>query len=101
QVSTLPQYYLAFGALGAAGIACIIIPATTIVTRWFLRSRGTAMGILSAGNAGSAIVFYPLNVWLIATPGWRPASVVFGGIVATAFVVLSLFYRDPPPGPPA
>src|SRR5687767_11088314 len=61
QVTSLPQYYLCFGVLSAAGIACIIIPSTTIVTRWFVRSRGTAMGILSAGNAGSAVAFYPVN----------------------------------------
>ncbi len=47
QVTSLPQYYLCFVLLGAAGIAGIIIPATTIVTRWFVEARGTAMGMLS------------------------------------------------------
>ena len=47
QVTSLTQYYLCFGILGAAGIACMVIPSTTIVTRWFLRSRGTAMGVRS------------------------------------------------------
>jgi len=98
RVTSLPQYYLSFGLLGAAGIACIFVPATTIVTRWFVRSRGTAMGILSAGNAGSAIAFYPINAWLIAMLGWREALVVFGAIVATAVVGLALCYRDPPAG---
>ena len=101
QVTSLAQYYLAFGVLSAAGIAGMVIPATTIVTRWFVRSRGTAMGILSAANAGSAILFYPLNAWLIATLGWRLALVAFGGIVATATIALALFYRDPPRDAPA
>jgi MFS family permease len=95
QVTSLAHYYAAFGVLGAAGIAGIVIPATTIVTRWFVRSRGTAMGILSVGNAGSAIVFYPVNAWLIATLGWRAAFVAFGGIVAVATIALAVFYRDP------
>ncbi len=59
QVSSLAQYYLCFGMLGAAGIAAMLIPSTTIVTRWFVQSRGTAMGVLSAGGPGSAVVFYP------------------------------------------
>lgn len=101
QVTTLAQYYGAFGVLGAAGIAGIVIPATTIVTRWFVRTRGTAMGILSVGNAGSAIVFYPVNAWLIATLGWRTALVAFGGIVAAATIALALFYRDPARDAPA
>lgn len=103
QVTSLTQYYLCFGAIGAAGTACLLIPATTIVTRWFVRARGTAMGILSTGGPGSAVAFYPLNAWLIATLGWRRALIVFGSIVAAATVSLALLYRDPPPTaePPA
>jgi MFS family permease len=82
--------------LGAAGIAGMLIPSTTIVTRWFVRSRGTAMGVLSAGGPGSAVAFYPLNALLIATLGWRMALVAFGCIVAAATVSLTLFYREPP-----
>ena len=96
QVTSLAQYYLCFGVLGAAGIAGMLIPSTTIVTRWFVRSRGTAMGVLSAGGPGSAVVFYPLNAWLIATLGWRTALLAFGGIVAAATVALTLLYREPP-----
>jgi MFS family permease len=84
QVTSLAQYYLCFGVLGAAGIAGMLIPSTTIVTRWFVRSRGTAMGVLSTGGPGSAVVFYPLNAWLIAILGWRMALVAFGCIVAAA-----------------
>jgi MFS family permease len=97
QVTSLGQYYLCFGVLGAAGIAGILIPSTTIVTRWFVRSRGTAMGVLSTGP-GSAVAFYPLNAWLIATLGWRMALVAFGCIVAAATVSLALLYREPPAG---
>jgi MFS family permease len=96
QVTSLAQYYLCFGVLGAAGIAGMLIPSTTMVTRWFVRSRGTAMGVLSAGGPGSAVAFYPLNAWLIATLGWRMALVAFGCIVAAATVSLTLLYREPP-----
>ncbi len=96
QVTSLTQYYLCFGVLSAAGLACMVVPSTTIVPRWFARSRGTAMGVLSTGNAVSAVAFYPLNAWLIATLGWRAALVAFGGIVAVVTVALTLFYRDPP-----
>lgn len=96
QAASLAHYYLCFGLLGAAGIAGMLIPSTTIVTRWFVRSRGTAMGVLSAGGPGSAVVFYPLNAWLIASLGWRRALVAFGCIVAVATVSLALLYREPP-----
>jgi MFS family permease len=95
QVTSVVQYYLCFGILGAAGIAGMLIPSTTIVTRWFVRSRGTAMGVLSTGP-GSAVAFYPLNAWLMATLGWRMALVAFGCIVAAATASLTLLYREPP-----
>jgi MFS family permease len=96
RVTSLAEYYVCFGVLGAAGIAGMIIPSTTIVTRWFTGSRGTAMGVLSAGTAGGAIVFYPINAWLIATMGWRNALLVFGCMLAVATVLLAMLYHDPP-----
>jgi len=96
RVTSLTQYYLCFGILSAAGMACILVPSTTIVTRWFIRSRGTAMGVVSAGNPAGAVAFYPVNAWLIATLGWRTALATFGGIVAAGTVALALRYRDPP-----
>src|SRR5258705_4195431 len=96
QVASLTQYYVCFGVLSAAGIAGVTVPATTIVTRWFVRSRGTAMGVLSTGGPASAVLFYPVNAWLILTLGWRTALVAFGGIVAVATMSLARLYRDPP-----
>jgi MFS family permease len=97
RVTTLWQYYLAFGVLGGAGIACIQIPAAAIVSRWFVRSRGAAMGIISAGASASAIIFFPLNTYLIVVFGWRTALAIFGLLVAVVTIPLAAFlYRDPP-----
>src|SRR5574338_769893 len=96
RVTTLWQYYLAFGVLGAAGIACIQVPAAVIVSRWFVHSRGAAMGMISAGASASAIVFYPVNTYLIVVFGWRTALAIFGLLVAVETVPLAAFlYRDP------
>src|SRR5262249_57481305 len=103
QVPSLPAYYAWFGVVGAAGTACILVPSTTIVSRWFVQSRGTAMGVLSSATPVGAVAFYPVNAWLIATVGWRQALVCFACIIAAATVSLALFYRNPPPatGPPS
>ena len=93
RVTSLGEYYLCFGVLGAAGTACILIPSTTIVSRSFVRARGTAMGVLSAATPGGAVAFYPVNAWLIATLGWRSAFVGFACIVGVITVSLALLYR--------
>jgi MFS family permease len=95
RMTSLTEFYLCFGVLGAAGTACILIPSTTIVSRSFVRSRGTAMGVLSAATPGGAVAFYPVNDWLIATLGWRRGLVAFACIVAIMTVSLALLYRTP------
>ena len=97
RVTTLWQYYVAFGVLAGAGIACIQIPAATIVSRWFVRSRGAAMGVISAGASASVIIFYPVNTYLIVVFGWRTALVIFGLLVAVVTIPLAaVLYREPP-----
>jgi MFS family permease len=97
RVTMLWHYYLAFGLLGGAGIAFIQVPAAAIVSRWFVRSRGAAMGIISAGASASAIIFYPVNTYLIAAFGWRVALAIFGLLIAGVTVPLAgCLYREPP-----
>ena len=91
------HYYLAFGVLGGAGIALIQIPAAAIVSRWFVRSRGAAMGVISAGASASAIIFYPMNTYLIVAFGWRTALAMFGLLIAGVTIPLAaVLYREPP-----
>jgi MFS family permease len=96
QVTALWQYYVAFGVLGAAGISAIMMPAAAIVSRWFVGSRGAALGFISAGSSASAIVFYPLNAWLIDTLGWRTAFSAYGLVVSVIVLVVAALYREPP-----
>jgi MFS family permease len=97
RVETLWHYYLAFGVLVAAGIAGIMMPAAAVISQWFVRSRGVAMGTISAGSSISAFLFYPLNAWLIATLGWRQALDVYGLIVLLGIGPLgALLYRRHP-----
>jgi MFS family permease len=97
QVTARWHYYVAFGVLGGAGIAFIQVPAAAIVSRWFLRSRGAAMGVISAGASASAIIFYPINTYLIVAFGWRTALAIFGLVVAAVTIPLAAcVYREPP-----
>ena len=97
RAEALWHYYLAFGILVAAGIACIMMPAAAVISHWFIRSRGAAMGIISAGSSLSAFLFYPLNAWLIATFGWRRALDVYALIIFLGIAPLgALLYRRHP-----
>lgn len=97
RVQGLGGYYVAFGVLGAAGIALIMMPAFATASRWFATGRGTALGLISAGASASAVIFYPLNAWLIAALGWRAAMAVYGLVIVLAVVpAAALLYRPAP-----
>jgi predicted MFS family arabinose efflux permease len=73
------------------------VPFTTIITRWFSRSRATAMGIATSGFGIGGLLFLPFTSELLALLGWR------GTFAATALLVLvivgtfgALVPNDPP-----
>jgi MFS family permease len=81
-VQSLGQYYAVMAlplSLGAAALGPI--PSNTAVAGWFLRRRGRALGIATAGISMGGVVFVPLSQVLIATLGWRHALVALGAVV--------------------
>ena len=74
-----------------------MMPAAAVVSHRFIRSRGAAMGIISAGSSLSAFLFDPLNAWLIASFGWRGALDVYGLIIPLGVGPLgAVLYRRHP-----
>ena len=73
------------------------VPAQTVVSRWFVRRRGLAMGLNAFGLAAAGVLFPPIILTLLPLIGWRGAWWVFGsviGAVVMPLVVLTL--RDRP-----
>ena len=90
QVRTVSQLYLTYGLIGI-GLSSAHSPLMTTVSRWFVRRRGLALGILSAGIGGGPLVMAPLSAYLIYTGGWRFAYLVLAcgaGIIMAAALLL-------------
>ena len=60
---------------------------TTVITRWFQKSRALALGLSSTG-IGLAGVLSPIIAWSLVTHGWRPTA--FGTGVAVLIIGLPL-----------
>ena len=93
------QFYLAMMllALGNAGIGDVSIGG--VITRWFERGRGVALGFAFVGSNVGAVIF----VHVIANAGswasWRQATLAValgGGILILPFAFFAV--RDPRPG---
>ncbi|MCW5893123.1 MAG: MFS transporter [bacterium] len=110
QVGSLPLLYLCMAGPIALGSTCMgALPNNAVVARWFVRRRGQALGIATAGISAGGIVMAPLAQWLIVHRGWREAYLVLAALVLVVVLppVLAFMRRDPadlgllPDGEPA
>jgi len=80
-MQSLWQLY-AINVIAAFGVSCVAwLPNQTLVSNWFDRKRGQAMGITLAGIGVGGFVMPPLASFLIEEFGWRVAYSVLGALV--------------------
>jgi MFS family permease len=98
RVDSLPGLYVAMAGPIALGSTCIgALPSNGAVARWFVRRRGTALGIATAGISAGGIVVAPASQYLIEHLGWRRAYDVLALSVVVLVLppVLAFMRRDP------
>ena len=81
------QFILLFALVGVSGLAAPNGIVTSVpVAKWFVRKRGRALALSTAGLGISGIVFLPVTQWLIDGYGWRSSW----QILALLFMVISI-----------
>ncbi|MDO8687867.1 MAG: MFS transporter [Dehalococcoidales bacterium] len=98
RVTALWHFYLIHGIMDAAGLTAIGgLVATTVVAKWFIRKRGRAMAIVSAGLPLGGVILGPLTLYIITNFGWRMAWVVLGILIWVIIIPLAwIFMRRTP-----
>lgn len=97
-IDSLLEFYLVMGLLVALGSNALgNLPSNTAVANWFIRRRGRALGISTAGISMGGVIFVPLTQYLIETYGWRDAFGLLAAIViAVVLPPVALFMRRSP-----
>jgi MFS family permease len=97
-IQSLLQFYLCMGLLVALGSSALgPVSSNTAVARWFVRRRGRALGIATAGISMGGVVFVPLTQELTARIGWRGAALTIAAlIVAIGVPPVALWMRRSP-----
>jgi MFS family permease len=92
QVRSLLEFYLVIGVFIGFGASSMGNLATSkLVTNWFDKRRGMALGIAAAGVSLSGVVMPNVSAYLIESFDWRFGFSVFG--LFTLFAVVPLVLR--------
>ncbi|MEM7016251.1 MAG: MFS transporter [Pseudomonadota bacterium] len=90
-IQTQWQFYLVLGSFIAIGTACMGGLATSkLVANWFVKRRGTALGLAAMGISFSGMVMPPVSTWVIEQVGWRGGFLTFS--IATVCLVIPMVW---------
>lgn len=96
-VRELWHLYLFWGVVAAVGAAALYVVPTMVLSKFFLRKRGKAVGWSSVGVSAGQAALIPVVAVLIQEYGWRAAIRGLGLVVIAATSVLGyIFLRENP-----
>jgi MFS family permease len=94
----LTGLYVGFGVLaGLLGVSCVGSPLLTYVSLWFEKRRGSAVALISSGQAVAGALFPPLLQWGVDSLGWRSTMQIFALFIFGSVTTLALLFLRPTP----
>jgi MFS family permease len=91
------HFYAIFLFMGVVGSGTSPVPYSKVISRWFDRQRGLALGLALVGSSVGVTVMPSLAQALITSVGWRSTYVCLGLLtMAITFPVVGLFLKETP-----
>jgi len=89
--------YAIFLLMGAVGSGTTPLPYSKVISQWFDRKRGLALGLAAVGSSVGMFVMPTLAQALITSVGWRYAYVFLGLLsMGITLPVVGLFLAETP-----
>ncbi len=86
-ITALWQFYVLIGTFLALGVVSIgQLSSTALVSNWFVRRRGAALGIATTGVSMSGMVMAPVTSYFVVNYGWRDTFLIFGALSVGALL---------------
>ncbi len=87
-----------YGVLFALASSCSGgIPNSTLNSRWFVRLRGRALGISSAGGSVGQMLIIPATMMIMMQTNWRTTHLIMGVLVlVVGLPIAALILRNDP-----
>ncbi len=94
--ANLWHFYALNIALGVLGCGSAIVPYSKVISHWFDRRRGLALGLASIGVGVSSFAMPSIAFLFISDAGWRAAYFWIGLMVLVVTVPVGLFLKENP-----
>lgn len=95
-IDGLMLFYLMYALLNLGFAASTFVPQVQIISHWFVKRRGLAMGIANAGQGFAAVLNLAVPM-LIGMVGWRGSYLFLAGFtMLLIFPLTALLLRDHP-----
>lgn len=93
------QLYLVYGVFAIGWSASGLVPATTVVTRWFHVRRSVALSVASTGLSAGGILITPFVKWLLDDRGLESGTPWLALIWVVGIIPITLLLMRPDPVP--
>jgi MFS family permease len=95
-INSLWQFYAMYALLNVGFSASTFVPQVQILSNWFVKKRGLAIGIANSGQGMSAVLNMAVP-FLIAAIGWRDSYLALAGFaILVVFPPAAFLLRDHP-----
>jgi len=98
--ASMAHLWMLYAIMLVAGFAVAsstVLPGQTLVTNWFDKFRGRAMGLMMLGIGAGGFLLPPVNEFLIRQIGWRSTWVVSFAVLALIVIpLIATFVRTQP-----
>ncbi len=81
---TTLEFFISFGVIIGLGDGVLYITCVALISRWFVKKRSLAIGIITTGVPLSGLFVPPLTTWLIISYGFETALMSLSGIILIA-----------------
>ncbi|HUE81528.1 MAG TPA: MFS transporter [Pyrinomonadaceae bacterium] len=94
---SLWHFYLIYIVMGLVGGGSSLVPYAGVISHWFDKKRGLALGLAAIGVGMSTFLMPSIAYGLVAATGWRGAYTILGLMIMGVTVpVVALFLVDKP-----
>ena len=92
RMSELYLFYLGYVIIGTGAAAMGPVPCSAVISNWFKRKRGTALGLMAAGIGAGGVVVAPFAGYILSHFDWRTAYLSLGILAMVVTIPLSLLF---------